>query len=58
VHRALKRGGSAVYWSAGEDPVFVKRFAANGFEVETRRVRRHPSLKSSHFLFVGHKLDE
>jgi spermidine synthase len=53
VRRALKPGGVAVYWSAAEDPAFVKRFAANGFQVETQRVRRHPSVKSSHFLFVG-----
>jgi spermidine synthase len=57
VRRALKRGGSVVYWSAGEDPSFLKRFAANGFAVESQRVRRHPSLKSSHFLFVGRKSD-
>ncbi len=56
VRRALQPGGVAVYWSAGEDPAFVKRFASSGFSVETRRVRRHPSLKSSHFLFVGRAL--
>jgi hypothetical protein len=26
VHRALKDGGTAVYWSAGEEPAFVDRF--------------------------------
>jgi len=55
VRRALKPAGTVVYWSAGEDPSFVKRFANAGFDVTTQRVRRHPSLKSSHFLFVGHK---
>ncbi len=55
VHRALKPTGTAVYWSAGDDPIFVKRFASSGFDVSTQKVRRHPSLKSSHFLFVGHR---
>ncbi len=56
VRRALKPGGLAVYWSAAQDPRFVKRFASCGFAVETQRVPRHPSLKSSHFLFVGRAL--
>lgn len=55
VHRALSAGGTAVYWSAGAEPLFEKRFASSGFEVETRRVRRHPSLKASHYLFVGQR---
>lgn len=55
VRRALKPGGTVVYWSAGDDPIFVKRFASSGFDVTTQRVRRHPTLKSSHFLFVGHR---
>jgi spermidine synthase len=53
VRRALKPQGLAVYWSAAEDPVFAKRFAAAGFQVETQRVRRHPSRKSGHVLFIG-----
>jgi len=53
VKRALKSGGTAVYWSAGEEPAFVERFKKSGFEVEVRRVRRHPSSKASHFLIVG-----
>ena len=56
VHRALKADGSAVYWSAGEDPIFARRFESSGFEVETRRVRRHPSSKACHFLYVGRRL--
>jgi spermidine synthase len=55
VRRALKPAGTAVYWSAGDDPIFVKRFAHSGFDVTTRKVRRHPSSKSSHFLFVGRR---
>jgi spermidine synthase len=53
VHRALSAGGSAVYWSAGEDPAFAERFSKSGFDVEVRRVRRHPSSKASHFLLIG-----
>jgi spermidine synthase len=53
VHRALRPGGTAVYWSAGEEPVFVERFGKSGFEVEVQRVRRHPSSKASHFLLIG-----
>lgn len=55
VHRALKPGGTAIYWSAGEEPLFAKRFASNGFQVEVQRVRRHPSSKASHFLIIGHR---
>ena len=55
VHRALTPGGSAVYWSAGEEPLFAKRFAAAGFDVDTRRVSRHPTSKASHFLIVGRR---
>lgn len=55
VHRALTPGGAAVYWSAGEDPLFVKRFTGAGFDVETQRVRRHPTAKACHFLIVGRR---
>ncbi|MES1175331.1 MAG: hypothetical protein ABUL62_13505 [Myxococcales bacterium] len=55
VHRALTEQGTAVYWSAGEEPEFAKRFAANGFEVEVQRVRRHPSSKASHYLIIGRR---
>ncbi|MEO8904204.1 MAG: hypothetical protein ABI488_17760 [Polyangiaceae bacterium] len=55
VHRALKPNGTAVFWSAGEDPVFAKRFASHGYEVEVQRVRRHPSSTASHFLLLGRR---
>lgn len=55
VHRALAPTGTAVYWSAGEDPPFADRFAKSGFDVEIRRVRRHPSAKASHFLLIGRR---
>lgn len=53
VRRALKDDGTAVYWSASEDPIFARRFESSGFVVEMRRVPRHPSSKASHFLYVG-----
>jgi spermidine synthase len=56
VHRALKDGGVAVYWSAGEEPAFVDRFGKSGFDVEVQRVRRHPSSKASHFLVLGRRV--
>ena len=53
VHRALTAHGTAVYWSAGEDPAFADRFSKSGFDVDVRRVRRHPSTKASHYLLIG-----
>jgi len=55
VQRALTPDGTVVYWSAGEEPLFVERFRKGGFDVEVQRVRRHPSAKASHFLLVGRK---
>jgi spermidine synthase len=55
VRRALTPDGTAVYWSASEDPLFEKRFESAGFAVETQRVRRHPTGKASHFLIVGRR---
>ena len=39
VHRALASGGTAVYWSAGEEPVFAERFAQE-------RLRRRGAARS------------
>ncbi len=55
VHRALTEHGRAVYWSAGQEPEFAKRFASSGFDVEVRRVRRHVSSKASHYLLIGQR---
>lgn len=56
VHRALKSDGTAVYWSAGEEPVFAERFGKSGFAVEVQRVPRHPGAKASHFLLIGRRI--
>jgi spermidine synthase len=57
VWRALKPGGTVVYWSAGEDPLFAKRLAASRFDVETLRVRKHRTSGGRHVLIVGHRRD-
>jgi spermidine synthase len=55
VWHKLERGGTVVYWSAGEDPLLAKRLAAGGFEVEVQRVRKHPTGGGHHFLLAGHR---
>jgi spermidine synthase len=45
IARALKPAGSVIYWSAAEDPLLVKRLRQANFQVETRRVRKHPTAK-------------
>jgi spermidine synthase len=53
VWRKLEPGGTVVYWSAGEDPQLAKRLAATGFDVEVRRVRKHPTAGGYHVLLIG-----
>ncbi len=53
VRKALRPGGTVVYWSAAEDPPFAKRLAASGFAVDVRRVRQHATAGGHHVLFVG-----
>ena len=55
VWRSLKPGGTVVYWSAGEEPLFAKRLASSGFDVEVQRVRKHPTAGGQHVLLVGHR---
>jgi spermidine synthase len=55
VWRKLKPGGTVVYWSAGDEPLLVKRLSASGFEVEVHCVRKHPTAGGHHMLFVGHR---
>lgn len=55
VWRALKRGGTVVYWSAGAEPLLAKRLATSGFDVEVLRVRKHPNSGGHHTLLVGHR---
>jgi spermidine synthase len=53
VWARLKPGGTVVYWSAGEEPLFAKRLAGSGFAVEVQRVRKHPTAGGHHILLVG-----
>ncbi len=55
VWRKLKPGGTVVYWSAGEEPLFAKRLATSGFGVEVQRVRKHPTAGGYHVLLLGHR---
>jgi spermidine synthase len=53
VRAALRRGGTAVYWSAQQEPLFAKKMGRAGFDVETLRVRAHASSGGMHTLLVG-----
>lgn len=55
VRRKLEPGGTVVYWSAGEDPQLERRLAAAGFDVEVRRVRKHPTAGGFHVLLIGRR---
>jgi spermidine synthase len=55
VWTRLKPGGTVVYWSAGEEPLFAKRLASSGFDVEVQRVRKHPTAGGHHVLILGHR---
>jgi spermidine synthase len=55
VFARLKPAGTVVYWSAGEEPLFAKRLASSGFDVEVQRVRKHPTAGGHHVLIVGHR---
>jgi len=55
IWRKLKPDGTVVYWSAGEEPLFAKRLAASGFDVDVRRVRKHPTAGGHHVLLVGQR---
>jgi spermidine synthase len=54
VARALKPRGTVVYWSVANDPLLAKRLKLAGFEVEARRVRKHPTASGGyHWLIIG-----
>ncbi len=54
VRRALKRGGTVVYWSAGGEPQLVEGLTRAGFQVESQRVSKHESGGGNHTLVLGH----
>lgn len=54
LHAALRPGGRAVIWSAGDDPAFSSRLTRAGFRVETVRAKRYAAAKkNSVWLFVA-----
>jgi len=55
VHRALTASGSVVYWSAGEEPLFEKRLAKGGFDVQVQRVPKHATSGGNHVLLIGRR---
>ncbi len=56
VCAALRPNGLAVYWSAGDDPLFVKLMNRCGFSVTVEKVRIHGNSGGYHYLFIGRKL--
>jgi spermidine synthase len=56
IWRALKPGGKAAIWSAGEDVQFQRRFAKGGFTVQNVPARLYPTAKrSTYMIYVGTK---
>lgn len=53
---ALRSGGRAVFWSAGDDPQFLKRLQQAGFKTETVPAKRYAGArKNSITLYVADK---
>lgn len=55
VHGALRSGGRAVYWSAGEEPRFAELMGRCGFRVDVQKVSRHAGGGGYHYLLTGIK---
>jgi spermidine synthase len=52
---ALHADGRIVYWSAQDDPRFVRSLRRAGLQVETRKVRPHPTVGNSYALFIARR---
>ena len=50
---ALRKGGSIVYWSVGDDPRFVTALRRAGLEVKTLHVRAHDTAGPMHTLYTA-----
>jgi spermidine synthase len=54
MREALRPGGVAAIWSAGEDPAFERQMQRAGYhKVETEKWRAHPTAGGYHTLFYG-----
>lgn len=59
ISAALKPGGRAAIWSAGDDQDFSTRLSRADFKVEVVRAKLHPNAKRfSHTIFVADKIKE
>jgi spermidine synthase len=58
VLHALKPGGRAAFWSAGEDPHFKMRLKQRGFRVGGIRAKVHERAKrAAYMIYVADKAD-
>lgn len=50
---ALRKGGSIVYWSVGDDPKFLAALIDVGLNVKSMRVRAHDTSGPYHTLYIA-----
>ncbi len=56
IRRALREGGKVGFWSAVEEPKFLKQLRGAGFKVEEIPVKMHARAKrAAHRIYVGEK---
>jgi spermidine synthase len=58
IHSALKRGGRAVFWSAGPDVKFEAKLEKAGFKVGVVRAKVHQNAKrAAYFLYIANRIN-
>ena len=56
IRQALKKGGRAVFWSAGQDNKFDSLLKRSGFNVRVVRAKVHETSKrAAYFLYIAEK---
>jgi spermidine synthase len=54
LSRALRKGGRAVFWSAGTDDSFLRRLTRAGFQADAIGAKAYPQAQvKTHTLFIG-----